>query len=169
VLRETSHSASGDVRPNPDVLGGGDSRRHDEHHHEHDALGAAHGHDHDVRAYERHVNSEHVLVHRHDHVEAVAPTVPSRAVVMNVGEHTGALVLASNEQRSGMEVEIHPVARPDARTHVWVLPREVRDGVVYAAIFPSLECGDYAVVDVDGSIAEVIAIPANRVTHATWL
>jgi hypothetical protein len=102
------------------------------------------------------------------HVEAVAPTAPSRAVVINVGEHTGALVLASSEERSGVEVEIHPVSRPDARTHVWVLPRESRDGVVYAAVFPSLESGDYAILDLDGSIREIVSVPPNQVTHATW-
>jgi hypothetical protein len=87
--------------------------------------------------------------------------------VINVGEHAGALVLASNEERSGTEVEIHPVSRPGARTHVWVLPREGRDGVVYAAIFPSLESGDYAILNVDGSIADVVSVPPNQVTHAT--
>ena len=80
------------------------------------------------------------------HVEAVAPTAPSRAVVINVSEHTGALVFASTESRSGIEVEIHPVSEPHARTHVWVLPREAPDGVVYAAVFPSLESGDYAIL-----------------------
>jgi hypothetical protein len=95
--------------------------------------------------------------------------MPSRAVVINIGERTGALVLASSKERSGTEVEIHPVSQPTARTHVWVLPREGRDGVVYAAIFPSLESGDYAILDVDGSVAEVVTVPANRVTHATWL
>jgi hypothetical protein len=104
----------------------------------------------------------------HGHVEAAPPTVPSRAVVINVHDHAGALVLASSEARSGIEVEIHPVSRPDARTHVWVLPREGRDGVVYAAIFPSLECGDYAIVNLDGSIGDVVAVPPNQVTHATW-
>jgi hypothetical protein len=52
---------------------------------------------------------------------------------------------------------------------VWVLPREARDGVVYAAVFPSLASGDYAIVDVDGSIASVVSVPANQVTHATWM
>jgi hypothetical protein len=89
--------------------------------------------------------------------------------VINVGEHTGALVLASNAKRSGLEVEIYPVARPAARRHVWVLPREGRDGVVYAAIFPSLDSGDYAIADVDGSITDVVAVSANQVTHATWV
>jgi hypothetical protein len=155
MLRETSHTASEDVRLNPDVPGGGVS-----HHHYDDV----HAHEHDETEH-----SSHVHPHTEPaHVEAVAPTAPSRAVVINVGEHLGALVLSSTEERSGLEVEIHPVARPEARTHVWVLPREGRDGVVYAAVFPSLECGDYAILDVDGSIAEVVSVPPNQVTHATW-
>jgi hypothetical protein len=89
--------------------------------------------------------------------------------VINVHAHAGALVLASNESRAGIEVEIHPVSQPEARTHVWVLPREGRDGIVYAAIFPSLECGDYAILNVDGTIADVVSVPPNQVTHATWM
>jgi hypothetical protein len=130
------------------VTGGGRVRPVDEHDHAH-----SHDHDHDGP---------------HAPVEASAPTVPSRAVVINVGEHTGALVLASNERRAGIEVEIHPVSRPDERTHVWVLPREGRDGVVYAAIFPSLDSGAYVILDVDGSVSEVVLVPPNQVTHATW-
>lgn len=151
-----------------DVLGGA-ATHHGEHVHvdEHHSLQDPHAHgpddnhDHDVHD-----------VHAHDghpHIEATPPTVPSRAVVINVGEHTGALVLASSAERSGIEVEVHPVSRPGARTHVWVLPREARDGVVYAAVFPSLASGDYAIVDVDGSIASVVSVPANQVTHATWM
>ena len=124
------------------------------HEHGHDAEGG-HTHDHDSDG-------------AHVHVEAVAPTTPSRAVVINVGEHLGALVLESTEERSGIEVEIHPVDRPEGRTHVCVLPREGRDGVVYAAVFPSLKSGDYAVLDIDGSIREVVSVPPNTVTHAAW-
>jgi ABC-type Zn2+ transport system substrate-binding protein/surface adhesin len=154
-LRETSRTALEDVRLNPDVLEGGVAHHDDDHNHTHDD----------------HAHGEHTDDHTHDvhaHIEAAPPTEPSRAVVINVGDHTGALVLSSNEQRSGIEVEIHPVARPEARTHVWVLPREGRDGVVYAAVFPSLESGDYAVLDVDGTIASVVSVPPNQVTHSTW-
>jgi hypothetical protein len=119
--------------------------------------------------HDHHTHDTHDTHDDHTHGEAAPPTVPSRAVVINVHEHAGALVLASNESRSGVEVEIHPVSQPDARTHVWVLPREGRDGVVYAAIFPSLECGDYAILNVDGSIDDVVSIPPNQVTHANWM
>ena len=152
MQRETLRTDSGDDRLNPAVPGVGVP-----HHHSHD-----HGHDH------AHHSHEHEAA-EHGRVEAAPPTEPSRAVVINVGEHTGALVLASSEERSGVEVEIHPLSQPEARTHVWVLPREGRDGIVYAAIFPSLPSGEYAIVDIDGSIADVVAVPPNQVTHATWL
>ena len=63
-----------------------------------------------------------------------------------------------------MEVEIHPVSDPSQRTHVWVLPREGKDGTVYAAVFPSLAIGEYAVLEPDGSVATTVAVPPNQVT-----
>jgi hypothetical protein len=89
-------------------------------------------------------------------------------VLLDIGEHAGALVLRAPAEREGMEVEIHPVSDPSRRTHVWVLPREGRDGTVYAAVFPSLPTGDYAVLKVDGSVATTVAIAPNHVTNATW-
>ncbi len=106
----------------------------------------------------------------HDHVtEATAPTQPSQAVVLDVGEFTGALILRSSAARSGIEVEIHRAETPQVRTHVWVLPREGRDGdTVYAAIFPSLEPGAYSVLEQDGSISNTLQVPANTVTYGSW-
>ena len=96
------------------------------------------------------------------------PASPSRAVILDVGEHTGALVLTAPAEREGLEVQIHPASDPSRRTHVWVLPREGRDGTVYAAVFPSLPAGDYTVLEPDGSVATTVAVPANQVTNATW-
>jgi hypothetical protein len=152
---DSSLTASVDARPSPDVDRGG-AVPHQDGGHEHASY----------LTHERDVEGE--FEHGHRHVEATPPTEASRAVVINVGEHTGALVLASSESRSGTEVEIHPVGEPNARTHVWVLPREGRDGIVYAAIFPSLECDDYAILGVHGAIDDVITVLPNRVTHARW-
>jgi hypothetical protein len=88
--------------------------------------------------------------------------------MVDVGEHRGALVLTAPAEREGLEVEIHPAAEPARRTHVWVLPRMGRDGTVYAAVFPSLPVGDYAVLEPDGSIATTVSVPPNQVTTATW-
>jgi hypothetical protein len=116
----------------------------------------------------------HQHIHAHPHQgegpagDPPRPAIPSRAVLVDVGEHTGALVLTAPAQREGLEVEIHPASDPSRRTHVWVLPREGRHGTIYAAVFPSLPAGDYTVLEPDGSIATTITVPPNQVTNATW-
>ena len=55
--------------------------------------------------------------------ERPRPVDPSRAVLVDVGETRGALVLTAPAEREGLEVEIHPASDPSLRTHVWVLPR----------------------------------------------
>jgi ABC-type Zn2+ transport system substrate-binding protein/surface adhesin len=108
--------------------------------------------------------------HDHSHGEAAPPSQPSRAVMLDVGEHTGALVLRSSPARRGLEVEIHPDGQPDLRTHVWVLPREGRDGTtVFAAVFPRLTPGNYAVLEPDGQVATRVAVPAGVVTFPEWV
>lgn len=120
-----------------------------------------------------HSHPAHSHLHQHHHTASAAgesprPTEPSRAVLIDVGEHTGALVLRAPAEREGLEVEIHPASEPARRTHVWVLPREGREGTVFAAVFPSLPAGDYAVLEPDGSIARTVSVPPNQVTSATW-
>ncbi len=126
----------------------------------HPPRGVDHVHDHDT--------PHHHGADGHVHVEAKAPTAPSRAVMIDVGATKGALILDAAAELEGIEVEIHPVSEPSKKTHVWVLPREGRDGVVYAAIFPSLDMGPYAVLHRSGEVAFVVDVPPNTVTHASW-
>jgi hypothetical protein len=122
---------------------------------------------------------DHPHPHPHDHAERHAhasfvepmqpPTQPSQAVMLDIGAHAGALVLSSSPQREGLEVEIHPESAPDRRQHVWVLPRQGREGAtVYAAVFPSLSPGMYTVLEPDGTKRCTVAVPANAVTYADW-
>jgi len=110
--------------------------------------------------------------HRHGNLaggHTPRPSEPSRAVLVDVGERTGALVLTAPAEREGLEVEIHPTSEPSKRTHVWVLPREGGGTTVYAAVFPSLPTGDYAVIGPDGSVTAVVPVPANEVTSTNWV
>ena len=101
--------------------------------------------------------------------EALPPTEPSQAVVLDVGEHAGALILTSTADREGLEVEIHPRADPLRRTHVWVLPRRGGEGTtVFAAVFPSLPPGTYSVLEPDGTLSCSVSVTANAVSYATW-
>ena len=122
----------------------------------------------DANRHHHHGHGSPVGVSPRPAAEPSAPTEPSRAVVLDIGEHTGALVLRAPAEREGLEVEIHPASDPSQRTHVWVLPRVGREGTVYAAVFPSLPTGDYVVLEPDGSVATTVAIAPNHVTNATW-
>ncbi|HEV3328627.1 MAG TPA: hypothetical protein VGZ33_04465 [Acidimicrobiales bacterium] len=112
----------------------------------------------------------HPHTHAHPRVEeARPPTRPSEAVMVDVGEHAGALVLTSTRAREGLEVEIHPASDATRRTHVWVLPRLGSGGVVvHAAVFPCLVPGDYTILEPDGMPRCTIHVPANAVTNAAW-
>ena len=89
--------------------------------------------------------------------------------MVDVGPKTGALVLAASQEFHGVEVEIHRVGDSQHRSHVWILPRESRHGVTYAAVFPRLAIGDYAILASDGSLDKVITIPPNEVTYTSWM
>ncbi len=78
----------------------------------------------DAHRHHHHGHGSPVGVSPRPAAEPSAPTEPSRAVLLDVGEHTGALVLRAPAEREGLEVEIHPASDPSQRTHVWVLPRE---------------------------------------------
>ncbi|HXY43176.1 MAG TPA: hypothetical protein VEH29_03225 [Acidimicrobiales bacterium] len=99
----------------------------------------------------------------------VRPSRPSRGIAVDIGEDVGALVLYAGPEREWLEPEIHPVGKPAARQHVWVLERVVGSGTVYAAVFPSLRQGRYGVCSPDGVTAQEVEITGGKVTEASWL
>jgi len=100
--------------------------------------------------------------------ESACLVPPTRAVMLDIGDDAGALVLESEADREGLEVEIHPHGRPEGRTHVYVLRREVPGGRRFAAVFPSLPPGHYVVLGPDGSPASTVVVAAGRVTRHPW-
>ena len=112
----------------------------------------------------------HAHPHRHpDPGETVAPIEPTGAICVDVGARRGALLLRSSPERAGLEVEIHPVSDPSARTHVWVLPRETGTGAIsFAGVFPSLVPGRYAVLEPGDVSAHAVEVMAGIVTVADW-
>lgn len=116
-----------------------------------------------------HTDSDVDSSHAHGASEAVAPTSPSRGVVISVDDTHGALVISAAVGDVGTEIEIFPRKDPTARTHVWVLAREGRDAITYAAVFPRVATGEYAILGSDGSIQHVLWVPPNEVTFTSWL
>lgn len=111
-----------------------------------------------------------VEVPAHGGREPRPPADPTGSVFVDVGPARGALVVRAPAERAGLEVEIHPVGAPGQRTHVWVLPRQVLPSapVTYAGLFPSLEPGEYQILEPDGSPGNRVAVVAAGVVTADW-
>lgn len=89
--------------------------------------------------------------------------------MVDVGDGYGALVLYSEADRAGLEPEIHPVGVPEARQHVWVLKRATAaPGPVFAAVFPSLLAGRYAICSPAGAPVQEVDVLDGKVTEARW-
>jgi hypothetical protein len=69
----------------------------------------------------------------------------TETVVLDIGEDVGALVLYTPAELFGHEIEVSPLGLPSQRTHSAVLERACNGRVMYAAVYPELPGGDYAV------------------------
>ena len=85
-------------------------------------------------------------------------------VALDIGPERGALIVHTDVQRLGDQIEIEAIDPPGRRTHVGVLRRPFAAGVAYAAVFGSLTPGMYALLD-RGSVWREVNIVAGRVTE----
>jgi hypothetical protein len=82
---------------------------------------------------------EPMSAHQHSH----GPS-PAGSVVLQLGEHIGALILEAGPARLGAEIEISP-ADGGPRTHSMVRERLVAPHPRYDAVYPDLPAGRYVV------------------------
>jgi hypothetical protein len=139
---------------------------HDEPHrggYEHD-----HAHDHDLV-------DDHPNDHAHPHGAQVID--PERAqlgpsdngsVVLDIGGDFGALILLAPSSMLLDEIEISPVGRDGARTHVAIRERRGPRGTQWAAIYPRLAAGEYTVWDQRGEPADRVRIDGGFVAQLDW-
>ena len=94
--------------------------------------------------------------------------IPTRdaTVVADIGDGVGALVLYTAPDQCGAEIDIEPVGRPAQRTHVAVRERQLVTGSVYAAFYPALAAGEYALLLPDGR--RPVTIEGGSVTEVAW-
>jgi hypothetical protein len=86
-------------------------------------------------------------------------------LILDVGDHVGALVLLADERLAGSEIELSPVGRDRMRTHAEVHPRRVGAGVVHAAVFVHLDEGAYTVWGSNGGPRVVVHVDGGTVAQ----
>jgi hypothetical protein len=82
------------------------------------------------------------------------------SVVLDIGNDVGALVLHTTRQWLNHEIDLAPDDWSLPHTHSAVRERRSSDGSTYAAVYPQLQEGGYAIV---GS-SQRLAIAGGRVT-----
>ena len=90
-------------------------------------------------------------------------------VALDIGGGMGALIVRSDVDHVGDEIEIEAIDPPGRRTHVAVLRRPLRDHDVFAAVFGSLAAGDYALLRRDRARWRTITIVDGQVTEVDWI
>jgi len=91
------------------------------------------------------------------------------SVVLDIGGDRGAAIVHTPPSLDGLEVEIRRRGSEWDGTHVAVRPRRVPDGVVYAALFPELQYGDYEVRvrgGVPAGTTATVSVLGGRVAQA---
>ena len=116
-------------------------------------------------------------VHDHVHPPGSDASDPERAqlgpsdngsVVLDIGGDFGALILLAPESMLLDEIEISPVGRDDARTHVAIRERRGPRGRQWAAIYPRLAAGHYTVWNQRGEPADRVSIDGGFVAQLDW-
>ena len=97
--------------------------------------------------------------------EEPVPEPARDALLLDIGGHTGALAIYAGADRDGTEIEVSPDRDDQARTHNVVRARQAGRVTHYAAVFPALPAGEYAVWRDADTRAGTVAIHGGHVTE----
>jgi hypothetical protein len=89
-------------------------------------------------------------------------------VVLDIGGACGALILHTDPELHGVEVEISPRDRDDRRSHKEVLERRINGHAAYTAVFESLESGEYTLWTNGEPRARGVRIEAGAIAEVDW-
>jgi hypothetical protein len=131
---------------------------------------AAHpGHDHDHQAGVGHTHASEPGPGPGPGPEANLGPSAEASVVLDIGPHAGALVLYTDEDLAGAEIEIRPGGAEWLGTHTAVRERHAASRILYAGVFGSLVPGTYDLRlkgGGPGSFGLTVEVVAGAVTEA---
>src|SRR5689334_4763263 len=94
--------------------------------------------------------------------------VHSETVVLNIGQEIGALIIYTEAELRGREIEVSPRGNAGTRIHVEVLERRINGRPVFAAVFPQLRAGEYDIWGKASSRPELVSILGGEVATVDW-
>jgi len=115
----------------------------------------------------------HRHAHSHDyhgeaHHNRYADRRHPEAVVLDLGEDVGALIVHTEADMHGVEVEISASGEDERRSHKEVLEREISGRPAYTAVFDNIREGSYTLW-VDGVARERgVVVSGGSVAELDW-
>jgi len=98
------------------------------------------------------------------HIDRVHP----ETIVLDIGQDIGALVLYTDAELRGREIEVSPQGSDAKRVHVEVLERRINGRPVFAAVFPGLRAGNYDIWQNARNPTDTVTIVGGEVTTVDW-
>ena len=119
----------------------------------------------------------HSHAHSHSHVHDHSQETPGEnyaarrhpeAVVLDIGGDLGALILHTDAEMVGVEVEISATGQDDRRTHKDVLEREINGRPASTAVFDKVRQGSYTLWVEDVARSRDVLVTGGAISELDW-
>jgi hypothetical protein len=90
------------------------------------------------------------------------------SVLLDIGGDTGALIIYTQPDLHGREIEVSRPGIDAKRVHTEVLERRINNQPVYAAVFAALPEGDYKIYAFDPTQVDAVSIQGGSVAEVDW-
>ena len=89
-------------------------------------------------------------------------------VVLDIGEDLGALIIHTDPELHGVEVEISPADHDEERSHKEVLERAIDGRPAFTAVFDKIPAGRYTLWVNDQPWAREVAVDGSKIAELDW-
>ncbi len=90
------------------------------------------------------------------------------AVVLDIGDDVGALILYTGEELRGREIEVSPKGRDAWRVHTAIRERQANGRTIFAGVYLALPADDYTIWRDATTPAGEVTVVGGAVAEADW-
>jgi len=115
-----------------------------------------------------HEHHDHEHDHDHTHHERYADRTHPEFVVLEIGGELGALIIYTDADMHGREIEISPTGDDGKRSHKDVLERSLGGTPAFSAVFDQIPDGSYTLWVDDIARARDVRVGGGEVGELDW-